>query len=219
MKEAMKQMDAARGLASKANGKQRSKVRNMVQIAMLGSLSTILMFFQIPLWFAPPFYQLDFSEVPVLIGAFALGPVAGILIELVKILLNFALDGTITMGIGELANFLIGSSFLVPASICYRKMHTKKGAIYGLALGTICMVIVASLLNAFVLLPAYAVAFGMEDISTLVEMGSALNPSIHNLSTFILFAVAPFNLVKGALVSTVTLLLYKRIRFLLKPTQ
>ncbi len=194
-----------------------TNVRNMVQIGMLGALATILMLFEIPLFFAPNFYEIDLSEVPVLIGAFSMGPIAGILIELVKILLNFVLNGTITMGVGEASNFLIGISFVVPASIFYRKMHTKKGAVKGLVLGGIVMVVVGSLLNAFLLLPVYAIAFGMEDLSPLIAMGSALNPWITDLGTFICFAVAPFNALKALITGLVTLLLYKKISFLLKP--
>ncbi len=197
----------------------KTNVRNMVQIGMLGALATILMLFEIPLFFAPSFYEIDLSEIPVLIGAFSMGPVAGILIELVKILLNFVLNGTITMGVGEASNFLIGISFIVPASICYRKVHTRKGAIKGLLLGGLVMVLVGSLLNAFLLLPVYAMAFGMEDLSPLIQMGSAVNPLIKDLGTFICFAVAPFNALKALITGCVTLLLYKKISFLLKPNR
>ncbi len=99
-----------------------SKTRILAQIGMLGAISVVLMLFEIPLPFAPAFYEIDFSEVPVLVGCFAMGPVAaGAAIELIKILLNFAINGTITAGVGELANFLLGCSFVVPARIIYRK--------------------------------------------------------------------------------------------------
>lgn len=118
-----------------------SKTRILAQIGMLGAISVVLMLFEIPLPFAPAFYEIDFSEVPVLVGCFAMGPVAGAAIELIKILLNFAINGTITAGVGELANFLLGCSFVVPAGIIYRKMHTRKGAIIGMATGTVLMTI------------------------------------------------------------------------------
>src|SRR5690606_16298780 len=105
----------------KTDCKQRAinllSVKSMTIMALLGAISVVLMLFEVPLWFAPPFYELDFSEVPVLIGAFALGPVAGIIIEMLKILLNLVITGTDTAGVGELANFLIGCSFIVPASM------------------------------------------------------------------------------------------------------
>lgn len=106
---------------------RKTNVRNMVQIAMLGAVAGILMLVEFPLPFlAPPFYEMDFSELPVLVGAFAMGPAAGMLIELVKILLNLVLNGTATAGVGEAANFLMGCAFVVPAGIFYRKKKTRK---------------------------------------------------------------------------------------------
>lgn len=195
---------------------RRMNVRNMVQIAMLGAVATLLMIFEIPLWFAPSFYEMDLSEVAVLIGTFSMGPLAGAIIELIKVLLNLVINGTITAGIGELANFLIGCSFVVPAGIIYQKQRTKKGAVLGLVVGTLLMVVVGSILNAFVLLPAYAVAFAMPDITPLVQMGNKVNPAITNLSTFVLFAVVPFNLLKGIVVSLITMVLYKKVSVVLK---
>ena len=103
-------------------------VRAVVQIGMLAAVAVILMLFEIPLPFAPSFYKIDFSEVPVLVGCFAMGPVAGALIELVKILLNFVLTGTSTAGVGEIANFVIGCALCVPAGIIYRRNRTRKNS-------------------------------------------------------------------------------------------
>lgn len=188
-----------------------SKTRILAQIGMLGAISVVLMLFEIPLPFAPAFYEIDFSEVPVLVGCFAMGPVAGAAIELIKILLNFAINGTITAGVGELANFLLGCSFVVPAGIIYRKMHTRKGAIIGMATGTVLMTIFGCFLNAYVLLPAYGKAFGMP-MEALVGMGTAVNAHITSLFTFVAFAVAPFNILKGIIDSLIVFLIYKKIR-------
>ena len=193
----------------------RMSVKMVTKIGMLGALSTILMLFEIPLPFAPSFYELDFSEVPVLIGAFAMGPAAGALTELVKILLNFIINGTDTAGVGELANFLIGCSLCIPASVIYRKLHTRTGAIIGVLTGTVLMAAVGCVLNAYVLLPAYSVAFQMP-LDALVAMGTAVNSSVDSLLTFVLFAVAPFNLLKGVLVSAIVFLIYKKISPILK---
>lgn len=190
-------------------------VESMAIIAMLGALSMLLMLFEIPLWFAPPFYELDFSEVPVLIGAFALGPIAGVIIEMLKILLNLVFTGTITAGTGEFANFLIGCSFIVPAALIYHKDKTLKSAIKGMVTGTVIMVIFGGIINAFVLLPAYSYFMKMP-IDALIGMGTKVNPAIDNMSSFIFFAVAPFNLLKGVVVSLVTLLIYKRISGVIK---
>lgn len=129
---------------------------------------------------------------------------------MLKILLNFAINGTATAGVGEIANFLIGCSLVVPAALIYKFKKTRTGAIVGMAAGTVFMTAVGCLLNAFVLLPTYAVAFGMP-IDGLVQMGTAVNSAIDSLTTFVLFAVAPFNLLKGVLVSLIVFLIYKKI--------
>lgn len=185
-------------------------IKTMAQIGMLSAIAVVLMLFEIPLPFAPSFYEIDFSEVPVLVGAFVMGPVAGAVIELVKILLNFIINGTQTAGVGEIANFLIGCSLCVPAGMIYRRNRTRKGAFLGMAVGTVLMTVIGCALNAFVLLPTYAAAFGMP-IDSLVEMGTALNPNITSLSSLVIFAVAPFNLLKGVLVSLIVFLIYKKI--------
>lgn len=193
-----------------ANVKARTGVRTIVQAGMLGAIAVVLMLFEIPLPFAPSFYEIDFSEVPVMIGTFAIGPVAGAAIELVKILLNFIINGTTTAGVGEVANFLIGCALVVPAGIIYRRKRTRTGAIIGMATGTVFMTLIGCLLNAYVLLPVYATAFQMP-IDALVAMGTAVNGSIDSLFTFVAFAVAPFNLLKGVLVSLIVFLIYKKI--------
>ena len=194
----------------------RSKVRTLAQIAMLGAVATVLMLFEFPLPFiAPPFYEMDFSEVPVLVGAFAMGPVAGIAIEAIKILLNFVINGTITAGVGELANFIFGCAFLLPAALIYRSNKTRKNAIIGMAVGTVVMTVAACIMNALVLLPAYGAAFGMP-VDAFVQMGTSINKAIDSLFTFAVLAVGPFNLIKGIAVSVVVLLIYQRIRVILK---
>lgn len=188
----------------------RVGVRTTVRVGMLAAIAVVLMLFEIPLPFAPSFYEIDFSEVPVLVGAFAMGPVAGAAIELVKILLNFVITGTDTAGVGELANFIIGCSLCLPAAMIYKRKKTKKSAFIGLAAGSILMVIVGCVMNAYVMLPVYAKAFGMP-LDALVQMGTVVNPNITSLSSFVMFAVAPFNLLKAVLVSLVVLIIYKKI--------
>lgn len=200
---------------TKQNAKTKNKVRMMAQIGMLSAIAVVLMLFEIPLPFAPSFYEIDFSEVPVLVGSFAMGPLAGAAIEFVKILLNFAINGTTTAGVGEIANFLIGCAMVLPAAWIYKMNHTRKGAIIGMLTGTLFMAFIGCFLNAFVLLPTYAKAFGMP-IDALVGMGTAVNSHITSLTTFVIFAVAPFNLLKGFLVSLIVFLIYKKISPILK---
>lgn len=188
----------------------RGNVRTITQIGMLSAIAVVLMLFEIPLPFAPAFYEIDFSEVPVLVGCFAMGPVAGAAIEFVKIILNLLINGSVTAGVGEIANFLIGCAFCVPAGIIYRRNKTKKTAVTGMIVGTVFMTAAGCLLNAYVLLPAYAKAFEMP-IKGLIEMGTAVNGNITNLFTFVIFAVAPFNLLKGILVSLIVMAIYKKI--------
>ncbi|MCI9440940.1 MAG: ECF transporter S component [Ruminococcus sp.] len=190
-------------------------IRMIVQIGMLSAIAVVLMLFEIPLPFAPSFYEIDFSEIPVMIGCFVMGPMAGAVIEFIKILLNLMINGTVTAGVGEAANFVIGCALCVPAGLVYKRDHTRKGALIGMAVGTVIMTVMGCFINAYILLPAYGAAFGMP-IDALVEMGSAVNSHITSLTTFVIFAVAPFNLLKGTLVSLIVFIIYKKIRPIFK---
>lgn len=192
-----------------------TNTRKLVVIAMLSSLATILMLFEIPLPFiAPPFYEIDFSEVPALIGAFSLGPVAGVIIEAIKILLNFILNGTSTGGIGEIANFIIGCAYILPASIIYKRKKTKANAILAMAIATIIMAILSVFINAYVMIPIYSSFMPLEQI---IKMGKDIFPIITDTLTFCVFCVAPFNLIKGILVSVITTLIYKPLSRIIHP--
>lgn len=197
------------------NTKKKMTTKMITQIGMLGAIATVLMLFEIPLPFAPSFYEIDFSEVPVLIGCFSMGPLAGALIELVKIILNFVINGTMTAGVGEVANFIIGCSLCVPAGIIYKKNKTKKGAMVGLIAGTLFMTVLGCFVNAYILLPTYAAAFQIP-IDGLIEMGAAVNGNINSLFTFVMFAIVPFNLLKGVLDSIIVMAVYKKISPILK---
>ena len=191
-------------------------VRKIAQIAMLGAVSAVLMYLQFPVPFiAPPFFHINFAEVPVLIGGFAMGPVAGAVIELIKIVINLIFKGTQTMFISEFASLLMGCAMVVPAAIYYKSKKTKNNAIIALIIGSVCTTAVTTLANAFLTLPAYAKVMGV-DISVIVAMGTAVRGSATSLLTFCLYIVAPFNIIKAALNSIVTLLLYKRIRKVIK---
>ncbi len=189
-------------------------IRNLVLMGILGGLAAVLMLLQIPVPFAPGFYQLDFSELPVLVGAFAIGPMAGVIIEVIKILVNLLLNSTKTSFIGEAANLLMGLAFILPASMLYQWKKTKKNALIGLGIGVIIASIVACLANLYILIPLYiGPDFTMDK---LVAMGTDKNTSITNLNTLILYATLPFNLLKFSLVSFATAVLYKHIAPLIK---
>ena len=195
------------------NQKRMFNVRNVVLIGMFSALAAVLETLQIPVPFAPPFYKLDFAELPVLVGGFAMGPVPAMLIAVVKNLLKLLINGTSTFYVGEVAN-AVGSMLLsVPAPLSYRRHKTKKVAMAALAVSVVIAVIGAVFINCFLTIPTYAIAFGgMENI---IAMGTAVNPAITNLYTFAIFAIVPFNLLKCSLNALVTVLVYKRISVIL----
>ncbi len=183
--------------------------KNLVLMGMFGALAAVLMLFEIPLAFiAPSFYGLDFSEVPVLVGAFSMGPVAGVIIEFVKILIKLVMKPTTTGFVGEFANFVIGCSLVVPAALIYHTKKSKKSAIYGMITGTIVMAISGIAVNALIMLPFYSKVMPLESI---LALGAAINPAVGSIWSFAIICVGPFNLVKGVAVSFVTQLVYKRI--------
>ncbi len=195
---------------------KKTNAKWMVKVSMLAAAAMVLMLLEFPIPFiAPPFYEFDFSEVPVLIAAFALDPVAGIAVELIKVLLNLIVNGTITAGVGEFANFLIGISFAVPAGLIYRRHKDKKHAALGLVAGSTVMVLLGAIVNLYILIPTYGKALGLP-IDVFVEMGSSIYPGIDSLQKLVLFCVVPFNAVKAIAASIVTMLIYKHISPILK---
>ena len=193
---------------------RQSAARRAAYIGIFAAMAALLMYLEFPLPFAPSFYQIDLSEVPVLICSFSMGPVAGVVCELVKVILKLLLKGTTTAFVGDFANFVVGCSFILPATIVYHRFKTKKGALAGMLTGTVTMSIFGSCFNAIYLLPAFSALYGLP-LDQLVAMGTAVNGMINSVSTLVLFAVVPFNIVKGLLVSLLTTLLYKRIERLL----
>lgn len=189
--------------------------RKIAMIGVFSAISAILMLFEFPLPFAPSFYELDFSEIPALVGAFAFGPVAGVMIEFCKILLKLLMKGTSTAFVGDLANFVVGCSFILPASIIYLVKKTKKTALIGSVTGTLIMTVFGTAFNAVYLLPAFSSLYGMP-LDAIVAMGTAINGNINSVATLVIFAVAPMNLLKGTSVTLVTMLIYKKLSPILK---
>lgn len=179
-------------------------------VAVFAAAAAVLQLFELPLFFAPSFYQLDLSELPALMCGFYLGPVAGVTCELVKNLLKLLLKGTTTAFVGDFANFAVGCAFVLPASMIYHRVKTKKGAIWSLAAGTASMTVFGSLFNAWYLLPKFAELYGLP-MQAIISMGTEINPAITDVWTLVAFAVVPFNLLKGTVVSVLTFFLYKRV--------
>lgn len=184
----------------------------LTKVAILSALAFVIMMFEFPLPFIPAFLTIDLSEVPVLLGSFALGPLSAVLIELIKNVIHLSV--TKTYGIGELANFLVGISFAVPAGLIYRKMKNKKGAVLSLSVGTLTMVAFASVLNYYVLVPLYGLVLKFP-VEAIVGIGAEANKNITNLRMFIAYGIVPFNLIKGVVVSFVVILVYKKLSPLL----
>jgi riboflavin transporter FmnP len=184
---------------------------NMIKIALLAVISYLVMFIEFPLPFFPPFLKIDFSDLPALIGGFAISPIAGVLIELIKNLLHFVFQ-TSTGGVGELANFVIGSALIFPAAVIYHMNKSKKNAIYGLIVGSITMGIVGGLANYYVLLPFYSKFMPLE---VIVSSAAALNNMITDMNSLIIYGIVPFNIIKALIVSVVTLSIYKKVSVIL----
>ncbi|HWJ78207.1 MAG TPA: ECF transporter S component [Niallia sp.] len=175
-------------------------VRSYVLIGMMSALSYCLMFLNFPLPPFPSYLQVDFSDVPALLAAFILGPVAGILVELIKNIIDYFLTGSESgIPVGHIANMIAGVSFILPTYFIYNKIKTKKGMIFGLCVSVIMMTSLLSLFNYFVLLPVY---YALMNLS--IE-GSILKDTIVS-------AIIPFNLLKGVIISILFILVFSKMQ-------
>lgn len=198
-------------------GRKKSKatdrilsVKMIAVVGLFSALSAIIMLIEVPMPFAPSFYKIDLSDVPALIGGFIMGPVAGVMIEFLKIVLKLIMRSTSTAFVGELANFVVGCSFIIPATIMYQFNKKKKIAIIGCVIGTLVMSVFGTAFNGIYLLPKFAELYGMP-MEALIGMGTKINPYITDVTTFVIWAVFPLNIIKGILMSVTTMLIYKPI--------
>ena len=190
--------------------RQVTGTRRLTIIAVCGAIAAVLHIFDFPLPFlAPGFYKLDFSELPVMLCGFYLGPSSAILCQALKILLKLLLKGTSTAFVGDFANFTVGCSMVLPALILYHTKKTRRTAIDGLILGTASMTVFGSAFNALYLLPTFAKMF--MPMESIIAAGKAVFPIVDSVWTLVLFCVVPLNLIKGISVSILTILLYKRV--------
>ena len=201
-----------------ADSKTRRKamIRRITVTAILTAMAFVLMYLEVPLPLMPPFLKFDFSEIPVLVGAFALGPVWGIVIELFKNLIHLPFTGT--AGIGELSNFITGSLFVGTAGLVYLKFHTRKGAAAAMAIGTLTLAVIAVPINAFITLPLYGSIMNFST-EAIIGMSAAVNPLIKDKMTLLFLAFVPFNLFKGIVVSFITFFIYKPVSKLIHRTR
>ena len=188
-----------------------STARRVSIIGICAAIATVLHMLDFPLLFiAPEFYKLDFSELPVLLCGFFLGPSATVACEGIKILLKLLLKGTSTAFVGDFANFVVGCSLVLPATVFYHLNKSKHSAVIGLVLGSLCITVFGSAFNAIYLLPKFAQLYGIP-LEAIIGMGSKIHASVNSVTSFVFFCVAPLNLLKAAMVSVLTMLLYKRV--------
>ena len=194
-----------------ADMRKVSKASYVSIVGICAAIATVLHMLDFPLLFlAPEFYKVDFSELPVLLCGFYLGPTATVACEGIKIVLKLLFKGTSTAFVGDFANFAVGCSLVLPATIIYHAHKSKHSAIIGLVVGSLCMSIFGSAFNAIYLLPKFAQLYGIP-LDVIIGMGTKINGSIHNVTTFVMICVAPLNLLKSSVVSVLTMLLYKRV--------
>ncbi|APH04564.1 ECF transporter S component [Bacillus weihaiensis] len=179
---------------------QQSKVRKNVTVGMLSSIAYLLLMFDFPFPGLPNFLQIDFSDVPALIAAIVFGPIAGIAVEGIKNILHYLLQGNATgVPIGELSNFIAGVLFILPASFLYRRKKTIKSLLLGLGLGTVIMTVIMSILNYFVIMPAYTLFLNMPAMSAEAT------------KQFVVAAILPFNMIKGILITLLLIAVMSKI--------
>ncbi len=198
---------------NKTINKSKLTTRTITITGMLGALSAILMILEFKVPLAPTFVALDFSDVPIMLGGFLLGPVVGVLIACLKIFLNLVLNGTSTMFIGELANLILSVAFVLPAALIYKREKTRNAAIKGLTISTITTSILALVMNVVLIFPLYASLFGLT-MENIVEMAIVTNPLVKDMTTMLIFSLLPFNLFKYGLVSLIVVLSYKKLSHL-----
>ena len=190
---------------TKQKTRSNLSVQYMTRIAILGALSAVLFPLEIPI---VAFYKLDFGTLPALLGAFSMGPLPGLAILLIKDLSRLAYSSS--MYVGELADFIMSAAFILPASLIYRKHKTRKTALVGMAVGTLCMIVVSALVNWKMMIPFYMTAFHM-DMEAIIGMAQKALPFVDTEWKVLLYVTAPFNLLKGFVLSLLTFVLYKRL--------
>ena len=191
-----------------------NKTKKLVLIALFSSVAAVLMFLDFSVPLAPSFVKFDLSELPVILGGYLLGPTSGIAIIILKLAIKLILKPSSTMLIGELSNFIASLTYMLPAVLYYRRNKTLKGAVISLAIGTIISAIVVTVADYFVIFPLYAKLF--MSMEAIIKAGNAINKNIDSLLSLMLISIFPFNIFKYSVTSVLTILLYKKLKHILK---
>lgn len=190
-----------------------ASAKTIAKIGVLSAIAYVLMFISVPLPIFPSFLKIDLSDIPAIFGGISLGPIAGLVIVIIKNFLQ-GITASTTGGVGEFANIMIGGSYVLIICLVSRMFKNAKGVFIGGLLGTIVMAVVGCIMNYFVMMPLYAKVYGMP-IEVFIEMGTVINSRVTDLYTFVLWMIGPFNIVKGSIMTVVALPLFKKIEKLL----
>ena len=199
----------------KSRDDARMKVKKIAFIGLMGAVSAVLMLFRFPIPFMPPFSSFDLSGLMEMLGGFMFGPMAAACIIVVKILLQLVMQGSFSLGTGELQNLILSCSYVLPALIIYHRNKTKKMAITGMAVSTLFVSVMAVFTNLYLIIPFYVKLFGMS-MDDIITMCRTVNPAMKNVTSMAVFGLLPFNLIKYGVTSLVTFIVYKRLSRVIK---
>ena len=197
-------------VSNQVHSASRMKVKKIAFIGLMGAVSAVLMLMRFPIPFMPPFLSFDLSGVMEIMGGLMFGPVEALCIIVVKILLQLVMQGTMSLGTGELQNFLLSSAYVLPAVFIYHRKKTRKSAALGMAVSCCAVAVVAVLTNLYLIIPFYVKLFGMS-MGDIIAMCNAVNPAMKDTVSLVIFGLLPFNLIKYGATSVVTFIIYKRL--------
>ena len=183
--------------------------KTIAKVGILSAIAYVLMFISVPLPIFPSFLKIDLSDIPAIFGGMSLGPIAGIAIVIIKNFLQ-GITASTTGGVGEFANVIIGGSYVLIICLFYRKWKNIKSVVAGGLVGIVAMTIMGCIMNYYIMMPLYATVYGMP-LDAIIQMGTVINSKVTDLYTFVIWMIAPFNIIKATLMTVVTLPLFKKM--------
>lgn len=187
--------------------------KTIAKVGILSAIAYVLMFISVPLPIFPSFLKIDLSDIPAIFGGMSLGPIAGIAIVIIKNFLQ-GITASTTGGVGEFANVIIGGSYVLIICLFYRKWKNIKSVVAGGLVGIVAMTIMGCIMNYYIMMPLYATVYGMP-LDAIIQMGTVINSKVTDLYTFVIWMIAPFNIIKAGLMTVVTLPLFKKMEKIL----
>ena len=187
--------------------------KTIAKVGILSAIAYVLMFISVPLPIFPSFLKIDLSDIPAIFGGMSLGPIAGIAIVIIKNFLQ-GITASTTGGVGEFANVIIGGSYVLIICLFYRKWKNIKSVVAGGLVGIVAMTIMGCIMNYYIMMPLYATVYGMP-LDAIIQMGTVITSKVTDLYTFVVWMIAPFNIIKATLMTVVTLPLFKKMEKIL----